>query len=119
MQLLNVDFDYFIQKRWYATGQTAFAYSGKNTGGYFSGMLGAGGETPMFGNHFYGFGELLVGTGGGAGLDIGEGALYEPVAGLGYAVTSTTSVQLSVGRLMAFIGRFNSTVMNAEVGIEL
>lgn len=119
MQLLNVDFDYWIQSHWYATGQTAFAYSGKNTGGYFSGMLGAGGQTSTWKNHFYSFGELLVGTGGGAGLDIGTGALYEPVLGLGYAFTQTTSAQISVGRLMAFTGKFNSTVMNVGLGVEI
>lgn len=116
MQLLNVNFDYFVTRHVYLSGQSAFAYVGKNTGGYFSGMLGLGGETPPFLTPcLSAFAEILAGTAGGAGLDIGSGALIEPVLGLNYRITKAFGLQASIGRLMALRGQFNSTTINAGV----
>lgn len=119
MQLLNVDFDYFIKKYFYATGQTAFAYSGRNTGGYFSGLLGAGLQSRNFSSNVpvSVFAELLGGTAGGAGLDISSGALVEPNAGINYAINKNFGLQLSAGQLIAVRGHFNSTVVSAGITI--
>lgn len=107
MQLLSVGLDYFMRHYFYITGQTAFAYVGKQTGGYFSGMLGVGVQKGWF------FSEILAGTAGGAGLDIHSGALFEPVIGVNYFLNKTLGLQISAGQLIAFQGRFNSTVINA------
>ncbi|EKD70914.1 MAG: hypothetical protein ACD_46C00330G0001 [uncultured bacterium] len=113
MQLINVNLDYFVQRYFYLTGQTAFAYKGQQTGGYFTGMLGLGGETPiLFDNHVSLFAEMLVGTGGGAGLDIGDGALINPLVGINYKVNDAVGLQASVGRLIALKGQFQSTNFN-------
>ncbi|PIZ05212.1 MAG: hypothetical protein COY58_00205 [Gammaproteobacteria bacterium CG_4_10_14_0_8_um_filter_38_16] len=114
MQLLGIDIDYLIKKHYYATGQTAFAYSGRKTGGYFSGMLGIGVESSVVSSHFPVsiFSEILVGTAGGAGLDISSGALYEPVIGLNEAINAVVALQVSAGRLIAVRGHFNSTTIN-------
>ena len=118
MQLIDVHFDRRLYKHLYATGQMAFAYVGEATGGYFSGMLGLGTQWAITSSKRLSiFGEGLVGTAGGAGLDIGSGALYEPVIGLDYALNKTWSLQTSVGRLMAFSGKFQSTVLNVGLGL--
>ncbi len=114
MQLINLDFDHAINRTFYLTGQTAFAYHGQRTGGYFSGLIGIGGQWPAPRAHQWSlFAEGLVGTAGGAGLDIGNGALYEPVVGINYQISRYWGLQTSVGRLMAFKGKFSSTVLNA------
>jgi hypothetical protein len=113
MQLLGLNFDYFISRYFYLTGQTAFAYKGKQTGGYFSGMIGVGGETPTFSNnHVNLFAEALGGAAGGAGLDIGEGALVEPLVGINYQANDALGFQASIGRLIAIKGQFKPTILN-------
>lgn len=115
MQLLHLSVDYWLSSLWYITGQTAFAYHGQNTGGYFSGMIGPGWQWPST----YRLGiyiEGLVGTAGGAGLDIGSGALGEALVGLNYQLSSAINAQASVGRLVALNGGFNSTVMDVGLG---
>jgi hypothetical protein len=48
MQLANVNIDYSLNHYFYLTGQSAFAYSGGNVGGYFSGLMGAGVQVPVY-----------------------------------------------------------------------
>ena len=116
IQLANVNIDYSLNHYFYLTGQTAFAYSGGNVGGYFSGLMGAGVQVPVYHNSPVAvFAEALGGAAGGAGLDIGDGALVEPLAGINYQVTSSWGLQVSAGRLIALKGDFNSTVLNAGV----
>lgn len=117
MQLLGFDLDYFVLPGIYLTGQADFAYVGLYTGGYFSGLLGAGiVSPPVIDPHWHLFAELLGGTAGGAGLDIGQGALMAPVAGISYQVNPAFSVDVAVSRLMAVQGQFSSTVINAGIG---
>jgi len=117
MQLLGFDVDYFMKHYFYLTGQTAFAYIGKNTGGYFSGLLGVGAETSEIKKtHLSLFSELLAGTAGGAGLSIGDGALVEPVAGLEYHLNRAVDLQTSVGCLYAIKGDFRPITLTVGLG---
>jgi hypothetical protein len=116
MQLLDVDLDYFMTRYFYLTGQTSFAYVGKDTGGYFSGLIGLGGQTlPLWNKSIRAFAEILGGTAGGAGLDIGQGALIEPVLGINYQLSNAWALQASAGELIALQGQFRSTTVNAGV----
>ncbi|MDF1761538.1 MAG: hypothetical protein P1U40_13480 [Coxiellaceae bacterium] len=113
MQLMGLDIDRWLNHYFYATGQTAFAYDGRATGGYFSGMIGVGTQFSISHSNRYSlFAEALVGTAGGAGLDIGSGALYEPVVGCNVQINNYWGIQASVGRLMAYSGKFHSTTLN-------
>lgn len=114
MQLMNLNLDYWLTHRVYLTGQVAFAYEGESTGGYFSGLVGPGYQLPMS-QKFSIYGEMLAGTAGGAGLDISDGALVEPLAGINYQCNNSVGLQASVGQLMAIEGGFNSTVLNFGV----
>lgn len=116
MQLMGTDFDYYVARYFYLTGQAAFAYVGRQTGGYFSGLIGLGVESPVFFHECLNlFGEFLGGTAGGAGLDIGQGALIEPVLGLQYHLNEALALQASVGRLIAVQGQFSSTTLNGGI----
>ncbi len=120
MQLANVNIDYNLNSYFYVTGQTAFAYSGGNVGGYFSGLMGLGVQVPVYHDSPVAvFAEALGGAAGGAGLDIGDGALVEPLVGLNYQFTSSWGAQTSVGRLMSLQGGFGSTVLNAGISYRL
>lgn len=118
MQLANLNLDYRLSDYFYFTGQGAFAYQGKNAGGYFSGLLGLGAQTYKFGSSqkLGLFAEAMFGTAGGAGLDIGSGSLVEPLIGVSYKINSSWEIQTSVGELIALKGKFKSTVFNAGVG---
>ncbi len=117
MQLLGLDLDYFVSHYFYITGQSAFAYIGQNTGGYFSGLLGIGAQTPtILHSNINFFSEVLAGTAGGAGLDIGDGALVEPVLGLQYKINQSFSLQTSVGYLVAVSGGFHPVTFNVGIG---
>lgn len=119
MQLLGLDVDYFMSRYFYMTGQTAFAYVGKETGGYFSGLLGLGAQTKKFGaTPLNAFSEILVGTAGGAGLSIGDGALVEPIVGLQYQFTHAVTLQTSVGYLMALKGQFHPVTLSIGIGYQ-
>lgn len=111
MQLMNLNLDYWLTHRFYLSGQVAFAYDGDSTGGYFSGLVGPGYQLPIS-QKISLYGEALTGTAGGAGLDISDGALVEPLAGINYQCNSNFGLQASVGQLMAVEGGFNSTVLN-------
>lgn len=114
MQLFGLAFDYFMNQAWYISGQTAFAYRGERVGGYFSGMIGLGVKShPILHDRIDLFGEALVGTAGGAGLDIGAGALVEPVLGIDLHLNNYLGFQTSVGRIFALKGSFSSTVLTA------
>ena len=114
MQLANVNIDYSLNHYFYLTGQSAFAYSGGNVGGYFSGLMGVGVQVPIYHNIAV-FAETLGGAAGGASLDIGDGALVEPLIGLNYQLSSSWGILTSVGRLVSLQGGFSSTVFNAGV----
>lgn len=111
MQLMNVNFDYWLNRSWYLSGQTAFAYKGQHTGGYFSGLLGPGVQWPLT-HRLALFAEGLFGTAGGAGLDIGSGAMWQADVGCNYRITPAIAAQASIGRLSAFKGEFASTIIN-------
>ncbi len=116
IQLANVNVDYSLNHYFYLTGQGAFAYAGYNVGGYFSGMIGAGVQVPLYHNSpISAFAEALGGAAGGAGLDIGDGAMVEPLVGLNAQLNSSWGLQASVGRLISLQGSFGSTVLNAGV----
>lgn len=115
MQLLNLNIDYRFNPYVYLSGQTAFAYHGQHTGGYFSGLVGPGLQYALT-QRMGLFAELLGGTAGGAGLSIGNGAMWQADAGFRCSITPSTALNVSVGKLSALRGQFKSTVLNVGLG---
>jgi len=113
INLIALKIDRFVLPYLYLTGQTAFAYSG-NAAGYFSGMLGAGYQTKTY-HHVSLFTELLLGTAGGAGLDIHDGALGQVGAGAMYQFNPQFGIYAEVSKLFAFKGSFHPAVIDAGV----
>jgi len=110
--LLNVQIDYFTHRQVYLTGQAYTAFTGE-AGGYQMGLLGLGYQLPFAGNMAIS-GELLLGAGGGAGIDTGGGALVGANLELELPVTGSVSFSLGAGWLSAMKGDgMNGPTINA------
>ena len=74
MQLMGGKIDWMGGDWWYLTGQGLSAYEG-GAGGYSEGHWGAGVFGPSWKNWQL-YGEMLIGAGGGGGVDSGSALLY-------------------------------------------
>lgn len=116
--MIVLQFDQFFTPNIFLSYQAASAYSGYRAGGFATGMIGPGLQTPAFlNNRIQLFGELLIGAGGGGGLALGGGAIIEPVIGLHYALTDACGLQASVGQVKALHHNLDTPVFN--IGLSL
>ena len=100
--LLNVQVDYFTRPQVYLTGQAYTAFTGE-AGGYQMGLLGAGYQLTVAGNMAIS-GELLLGAGGGAGIETDGGALVGANLELELPVSEGVSFSFGAGWLSALKG---------------
>lgn len=118
INLVALQIDQLFTNYFFLSYQAAFAYSGFHAGGYATGMIGAGLQTPhFFRDQFQLFTEFLVGAGGGGGLAIAGGALIEPVVGVRYSFTPTIGVQASVGQLKSWSDNLSTPAINVGLSI--
>ena len=88
------------------TGQGLSAYEG-GAGGYSEGHWGVGVQSPIWMNlHLYS--EILIGAGGGGGVDSGSALIYKPSIGLEYNLTDDFSLQTGVGKVISKEGNLNA-----------
>jgi hypothetical protein len=114
IDLLMLKLDRRVTDNLYITGQAGGAYGG-GAGGYAVGLVGAGWQSPPFGGRNRLTAELLVGAGGGGGIDVGEGAIYQPMLGFTHDFTKSAALQLLVGQVRAFHGDLNANI--ADLGL--
>ena len=113
ISLVGMKFDGFLTRYLYVTGQSASAYIGKS-GGYASGLLGLGLQSPRFWNHRFDVSvEMLGGAAGGGGIDVGRGAVWQPVVNADFYITPYISVEASTGRIIATNGKLDATTASA------
>jgi len=118
VHLICVKFDKLLNKHFFLTGQTHFAYAGKYVGGYATGMIGAGMQSKeIFSDQIKAHVELLLGAGGGGHLALGHGGIAQSVAGLTYNVNNYIGVLISIGEVFALNNDLNSTVINLGLAI--
>jgi len=112
LQLIAVQLNYDISKRFYLTGQASFAYEGES-GGYADGMFGFGVYAPKILNKkVQFFAEGLLGASGGAGVDTGEGIAIKPKIGASFFFNDSFAILLSGGKIISPFGEVNSTNLN-------
>ena len=104
---------YLDGDQFYLSGQARSAFDGE-AGGYTVGLVGAGWRSPSWHGLRAGA-ELLVGAGGGGGVDSAGGALLQPTAYLAYDFAPAWSLHLGAGKIRSSSGRLSSTT--AEVGL--
>ena len=97
----------------YLTGQVHSAYAG-GAGAFSVGLVGAGAQAQL-GERVKVGAEMLVGAAGGGGIATGGGAIVQPMAYVGLDLTRSLSLRLSGGRVKAFNGPLDSTVLDLSL----
>lgn len=94
----------------YLTAQVHSAYGG-DAGGFAVGLFGVGAQAKLDGGWRVGA-ELLVGAAGGGGVDVGSGAVVQPMAFVAVDLTPAIALRLGAGRVMAVNGPLASTALD-------
>ena len=113
MQLLGGKIDWMGGDWWYLTGQGLSAYAG-GAGGYSEGHWGLGVLSPSLMNWQL-YGEILIGAGGGGGIDSGSALLYKPSVGLEYDINKDFSLQTGIGKVISKNGNLNANTLEASL----
>ena len=109
MHLFGGKIDWIGKDWWYLTGQGLIAYGG-GAGGYSEGLLGVGLLGPKWKNlQFYS--EMLIGAGGGGGVDSGSTLLYKPSVGLDYNLNKDFSLQTGIGKVISKEGNLDAKTL--------
>ena len=113
MQLLGGKIDWMGGDWWYLTGQGLSAYEG-GAGGYSEGHWGVGFLVPSWKNCQV-YGEMLIGAGGGGGVDSGSALLYKPSIGLEYILNDDFSLQTGVGKVISKEGNLDTNTFDVSL----
>ena len=113
MKLLGGKIDWIGGNWWYLTGQGISAYQG-GAGGYSEGHWGIGIFSPNW-NNIQLYGEMLIGAGGGGGVDTGSALLYKPSVGLEYKLKNDFSLQTGIGKVISKDGNLDANVLEANL----
>ena len=113
MQLMGGKIDWMVGNWWYLTGQGLSAYAG-GAGGYSEGHWGAGVFGPSWKNWQF-YGEMLIGAGGGGGVDSGSALLYKPSVGLEYNLNKDFSIQTGIGKVISKEGNLDANTFDASL----
>jgi len=113
MQLMGGKIDWMGGDWWYLTGQGLSAYAG-GAGGYSEGHWGAGILGPSWKNWRL-YGEMLIGAGGGGGVDSGSALLYKPSVGLEYNLNKEFVLQASIGKVISREGNLDANTLDCSL----
>ena len=95
------------------TGQALSAYAG-GTGGYSEGHWGGGIFGPSWKNAQI-YVEMLVGVGGGGGIDSVSALLFKPSIGLEFQLTPSLSLETGLGKVISKSGNLDSSFLEANL----
>lgn len=109
MQLMGAKIDWIGGDSWYLTGQALSAYAG-GAGGYSEGLWGGGVFGPSWKDAQV-YAEMLVGAGGGGGVDTGSALLFKPSVGLEYQYSDRLSLQTGLGKVISKSGNLDSNFL--------
>ncbi len=113
MNLLGGKIDWMGGDYWYLTGQGLSAYEG-GAGGYSEGHWGVGILGPSWQNWQL-YGEMLIGAGGGGGVDSGSALLYKPSVGLEYNLNKDFSIQTGMGKVISKEGNLDANTLDVSL----
>lgn len=111
LNLVGLKIEKFLTNSLYLTGQAHGAYMG-DAGGYAVGLIGAGWEIPLREDGRLSFNaELSAGAAGGGGVDVGGGAIIQPLVGLTWRLNNQLAARLEAGRVKALEGKLDSNLI--------
>ena len=113
MQLIGGKIDWMGGDSWYLTGQGLSAYAG-GAGGYSEGHWGVGVLGPKW-NNWQLYGEMLIGAGGGGGVDSGSALLYKPSFGIEYNLNKEFSLQTGIGKVISKDGNLDANTLDVSL----
>ena len=113
MHLLGGKIDWMGGDWWYLTGQGLSAYEG-GAGGYSEGHWGVGVIGPRWKNWQL-YGEMLIGAGGGGGVDSGSALLYKPSIGLEFNLNDDFSLQTGIGKVISKEGNLDANTLDVSL----
>ena len=113
---LGAAIDYFIDPRWFVSGQGMAAYAGE-AGAFMTGLVGGGYRLPLAERLFV-QGEMLLGAAGGGGINVGSGLVQQFNLSLGYRWTDSLSLMLTAGEARALNGPFRARVWGLALGYD-
>ena len=113
MQLLGGKIDWMGGDWWYLTGQGLSAYEG-GAGGYSEGHWGVGILGPSW-KDLRLYGEMLIGAGGGGGVDSGSALLFKPNFGLEYNLNKDFSLQSGIGKVISKEGNLDANTFDISL----
>ena len=113
MQLLGGKIDWMVRDWLYLTGQGLSAYEG-GAGGYSEGHWGVGVLAPSWKNWQL-YGEMLIGAGGGGGVDSGSALLYKPSIGIEYNLNDDFSLQTGIGKVISREGNLDANTFDVSL----
>ena len=61
------------------------------------------------------YGEMLIGAGGGGGVDSGSALLYKPSVGLEYNLNEDLSFQTGIGKVISKDGNLDASTLDASL----
>ena len=113
MQLLGGKIDWMGGDWWYLTGQGLSAYGG-GAGGYSEGHWGVGVVSQKWKNLNL-YGEMLLGAGGGGGVDSGSAFIYKPSVGIEYSLNNDISLQTGIGKVISNNGNLDANTFETSL----
>lgn len=117
VDLLTIKLNRYLSETVYLTGQAHSAYLG-NSGSYSEGLIGLGyRSSPLLQGLRLGA-EMLVGAGGGGGVDTSGGAIVVPMGYLEYDLTRDLALKLGAGRVMSVSGPLSATVLDLGLSFD-
>lgn len=118
LSLVGLKIEKFLTDSFYLTGQAHGAYAG-DAGGYAVGLIGAGWETPLRKDGRLRFNaEFAAGAAGGGGVDVGGGAVIQPMLGLTWRLNRQLAARLEAGRIKALDGKLDSNLIGLGLAYE-
>lgn len=116
--LVGLKIERFVNRTVYLTGQSFGAWDG-DAGGYAVGLIGAGAELPLRDDGRLSLSmELTGGAAGGGGVDVGAGAVVQPLLGLTWRAGRNIGLRLEGGRTRALDGELDSGLIGVGLVYE-
>ena len=114
--LVTIKMNRYLSDNLYLTGQTHWTYGG-NFPGYGVGLFGLGYRSDPMARGMRAGLEMLVGGGGGAGVDT-RGAIVQPMAFVELPLTNMVSIKAGVGELISVRGDLATPVVDLAVNFD-
>jgi len=111
LSLFSFKVDYFLNKNLYLTGESSFAHSG-DSGGYAEGLIGMGYK---IGKKIFIQPEILIGAGGGGGVNTNGGGIYNCLTYIGFT-KKNVEVKIGGGIVKSLKQGINTKIFQILIG---